>query len=113
MFNGTQIYPGNNVLMLAYNNSPHTTTGETPATLLMGFQPRLPSSFLIPEDTLNVKAEERVEALNARSVRSGGNTCPTLLSLSLLHKVNNVYTGAWDFEKGSVAFTPPLNYSPL
>jgi hypothetical protein len=54
------------VLMLAYNNSPHTTTGEAPATLLMGFRPRLPSSFLIPEESLNVKAEERVKALNTR-----------------------------------------------
>jgi hypothetical protein len=54
------------VLMLAYNNSPHMATGEAPATLLMGFRPRLPSSFLVPEEGLNVRAEERMKDLNLR-----------------------------------------------
>jgi hypothetical protein len=52
------------VLMLAYNNNCHSAMGETLAMLLMGYQLCVPSTLLLQEGSLNVRAEERIQALN-------------------------------------------------
>jgi hypothetical protein len=57
------------VLQFAYNNSNHSSHGEAPAQLLMGYTPRAPADF-ITEEALNIErislsATERIRLLQA------------------------------------------------
>jgi hypothetical protein len=52
-------------LAFSYNNTPHTATKYPPAYLLFGFQPKIPSNFLIEGDLIPRKDSEEVNSQDA------------------------------------------------
>ena len=51
--NWTDLLPS---ITFSYDNTPHTATKYPPSYLLFGFQPKIPATFLVEDDTISRKA---------------------------------------------------------